>query len=198
MNAAGKSYNSRIGMWLFIASEIMLFGGLFMLYSMYRLKNPAEFHSASLELSLISGAANTCVLITSSLFAVFSLYFLESGRNKYSSLFLFLTICLALIFLIIKTFEWTEKFYHGLYPGSPLLMSSSKGENLFFGLYFVMTGLHLLHVIIGIGLLTFVYTRIRIGRVSAANPALLENSALYWHMVDIIWIFLFPLLYLIT
>jgi cytochrome c oxidase subunit III len=198
MATVEKENNSRIGMWLFIASEAMLFGGLFLLYSMYRLKNPAEFHTASLELSLLSGTANTCILITSSLFAALSLYFLKSEKDKYSRLYLLLTICLALAFLIIKAYEWNAKFQHGLYPGSPVLLGRSKGEILFFGLYYMMTGLHVLHVIIGIGLLSFVYSRMRVTRVSAENPALHENSILYWHLIDIIWIFLFPLLYLIT
>lgn len=198
MERINKADGSRIGMWLFIASEAMLFGGLFLLYSMYRLKNPVEFHISSMELSLISGTANTCVLITSSLFAVLSLFFLKTDKDKYSRLFLFMTICLALVFIAIKAFEWMEKFRHGLYPGSPVLLGSPKGEILFFGLYFTMTGLHALHVIIGIGLLTFVYSRIMTGRVTSENPAILENSTLYWHLVDIIWIFLFPLLYLIT
>jgi cytochrome c oxidase subunit III len=193
-----KGYNSRLGIWLFIASEAMLFGGLFLLYSMYRLKNPADFHSASLELSRVFGTVNTCILITSSLFIALSLYMLKVGKERSSMLFLFLTIGLALIFLIIKAFEWAGKFQHGLYPNAEVLLGRPKGEILYFGLYFMMTGLHALHVIAGIGLLVFVFSRIRSGRISSMNPALLVNSALYWHLVDIIWIFLFPLFYLIT
>jgi cytochrome c oxidase subunit III len=198
METTNKVNGSRIGMWLFIASEAMLFGGLFLLYSMYRLKNPAEFHASSMELSFLSGSANTCILITSSLFAALSLYFFKSGKNLYSRLFLLMTICLALVFIVIKAFEWKTKFLHGLYPDSQVLLGSSNGEILFFGLYFTMTGLHALHVIIGIGLMTFVYLRITKRKISIEKPALLENSVLYWHLVDIIWIFLFPLLYLIT
>jgi cytochrome c oxidase subunit III len=193
-----KSNNGRLGIWLFIASEAMLFGGLFVLYSIYRFKNPADFHFASAELSLVSGTINTCILITSSLFAALSLHFLKMNDDRLCKRFLFLTIFMALCFLVIKSFEWSEKFQHGLYPGADILLARPKGEILFFGLYFMMTGLHVIHVIAGIALMTYVYISIRRGRIISDNSALLENSVLYWHLVDIIWIYLFPLFYLIA
>ncbi len=190
--------DAKVGMWLFISTEVLLFGGLFLLYSMYRFKNPADFHAGSLELSRFDGALNTCILITSSLFVALSILFLKRNRIGHSKFFLLATISMAFAFLAVKAFEWGEKFLHGLYPDAPRLLSLPKGEILYFGLYFMMTGLHAVHVIVGIGVLTFMYIWIAKGRITASYPILLENSGLYWHLVDIIWIFLFPLFYLIS
>ncbi len=187
-----------MGIWLFICTEILLFGGLFLLYSMYRYRNPAEFHAASLELSRFDGTLNTSILITSSLTVALSIFSLEKGNRKRTLLFLAATIAFGLGFLVVKGFEWGEKFIHGLYPNSPVLLSKAKGEILYFGLYFMMTGLHALHVLVGMGLLAVVFILIRRGVVSTERPVILQNSGLYWHLVDIIWIFLFPLFYLIT
>jgi cytochrome c oxidase subunit 3 len=188
----------RVGMWLFIATEIILFGGLFLLYSMYRLKNPADFHAGSLELNRILGTLNTVILLTSSLTVACAIALLGNGRPKQSALFVTGTIACAFGFLIVKAFEWTAKFHHGLYPNAKVLLSLSKGENLFFGLYYMMTGLHAVHVIVGIGVLSVMLVRVVRGTITAENPVYLVNSGLYWHLVDIIWIFLFPLFYLIT
>jgi cytochrome c oxidase subunit 3 len=188
----------RVGMWLFIATEIILFGGLFLLYSMYRLKNPADFNAGSLELNRILGTLNTVILLTSSLTVACAIALLGNGRPKQSALFAAATIACAFGFLIVKAFEWTAKFHHGLYPNAKVLLSLSKGENLFFGLYYMMTGLHAVHVIVGIGVLSVMLVRVVRGTITAENPVYLVNSGLYWHLVDIIWIFLFPLFYLIT
>jgi cytochrome c oxidase subunit 3 len=185
-------------MWLFISSEILLFGGLFLLYTIYRLRNPAGFHAGSLELSRFAGTLNTLILITSSLTAALAVSSFDRGLIKRTQLQVSATILLALAFLMVKVFEWTAKFEHGLFPGAAHLSSLSQGEGLFFGLYFMMTGLHALHVTVGIGIFTVVIGRLRKGLITAQRPAVLENSVLYWHLVDIIWIFLFPLLYLIT
>jgi cytochrome c oxidase subunit 3 len=188
----------RVGMWLFISTEIILFGGLFLLYSMYRLKNPADFHAGSLELNRILGTLNTVILLTSSLTVACAIAALGNGRPKQSVLFVVATIACAFGFLIVKAFEWTAKFHHGLYPNAKVLLSLSKGENLFFGLYYMMTGLHAVHVLVGIGVLSVMLVRVMRGTITPANPVYLVNSGLYWHLVDIIWIFLFPLFYLIT
>ena len=188
----------RIGMWLFICTEVLLFGGLFLLYSVYRYKNPADFHEASSDLSRFSGTLNTLVLITSSLTAALAVHELRGGDAKRSKLFIVGTILLALVFLVVKGFEWATKFEHGLYPNAPYLLSLSKGQILYFGLYFTMTGLHAIHVIVGMGLFGFCLRSISRGQASADRPVLVENATLFWHLVDVIWIFLFPLFYLIS
>jgi cytochrome c oxidase subunit III len=193
-----QGMTGKIGMWLFISTEVILFGGLFLLYSMYRLKNPVDFHNASQELSLFAGTLNTCILITSSLTAALSIFFLEHNKPKRSQLFLLFTILFAAAFLVVKAFEWSAKFKHGLYPDAAELLSKPKGENLYFGLYFMMTGLHAFHVIVGMFVLSVLAVWIRQEKLTSAKPILLENTVLYWHLVDMIWIFLFPLFYLIS
>jgi cytochrome c oxidase subunit 3 len=177
---------------------MILFGGLFLLYSMYRLKNPADFHAGSLDLNRVLGALNTVILITSSLTVALAIAALARGRPNQSALLVVATIACAFGFLTVKAFEWTAKFHHGLYPNAKELLSLSKGENLFFGLYYLMTGLHAVHVIVGIGVLSVMLVRILRRTITPGNPIYLVNSGLYWHLVDIIWIFLFPLFYLIT
>jgi cytochrome c oxidase subunit 3 len=188
----------RMGMWLFIATEVLLFGGLFILYSMYRFKNPAQFHAGSLELSRVFGTLNTCILITSSFTVALSIHFLKENRIKNAMMFLGGTIGLALCFLIVKAFEWSEKFHHGLFPKAAVLSAKPKGEILYFGLYYMMTGLHAVHVIVGMGVLSIAGILIKRRMVTAEKPIVLENAGLYWHLVDVIWIFLFPLFYLIS
>jgi len=192
------SAGGRLGMWLFLCTEILLFGGLFLLYAVYRFKHSAEFHQASLELNRFHGTLNTAVLISSSLTVALAIHSLAEGRLRRTSLFLGVTLLGGLAFLVVKGFEWGEKFAHGLYPGSPELLAGPKGEVLYFGLYFMMTGLHALHVLVGLGVLAVVLALLLRGRVSRERPILLENAGLYWHLVDVIWIFLFPLFYLIT
>jgi cytochrome c oxidase subunit 3 len=189
---------ARIGMWLFILSEILLFGGLFLLYSAYRFRFPAEFRSASAVLSVGYGAFNTAILITSSFTVALAVHFLRLDQPKPVVDLLTASVALGTIFLIVKGSEWADKFARGLYPSSPVLLARPKGEVLYFGLYFVMTGLHALHVFIGICLLIVLAVLTMKGRISAEHPAVLENGGLYWHLVDIIWIFLFPLFYLIA
>jgi cytochrome c oxidase subunit 3 len=185
-------------MWLFICTEILLFGGLFLLYSMYRYKNPEAFHAASMELNRIDGTLNTGILISSSLTVALAIHFLRQDRRRRAMGFLTLTLLAGAAFLVVKGFEWGEKFRHGLFPDSPILLARDKGQILYFGLYFMMTGLHALHVLIGLGVLSAILALISRSRVTAEKPVLLENAGLYWHLVDIIWIFLFPLFYLIT
>jgi cytochrome c oxidase subunit 3 len=189
---------TKIGMWLFLLSEIILFGGLFLLYSSYRYKYPVEFHLAAWELNRVLGTTNTLILITSSLGMALSLFFIQRGKRTLSMLFLITTILLGILFLGIKYVEWTVKIEHGFYPNSPRLLGRSKGEVLFFGLYYSMTGLHGLHVLIGLVTLSVMLVLMIKGKINENRFVPLENTGLYWHLVDILWIFLFPLFYLIT
>jgi len=198
MEAHQDNTGSKIGMWLFLLSEIILFGGLFLLYSSYRYKNPLDFHLAAWELNRVLGTINTLILITSSLTIALSILFVQKGNHKLSMILLSATIFLGLLFLGIKYIEWTAKIEHGLYPNSPRLLGRSKGEVLFFGLYYSMTGLHGLHVLVGIFVLSVMLVLMMRGKIDENRSIPLENTGLYWHLVDIIWIFLFPLFYLIT
>ena len=195
----GEGVRARVGLWLFLLSEVLLFGGMFILYAMYRYKFPADFHAGSSELSRFDGTLNTLVLLTSSLTVVVALHSLHVKRNRVrAAIFIAATIALGLTFLVVKSFEWTAKFEHGLYPDAKFLLTQPHGFILFFGLYFMMTGLHALHVIVGMVVLSFVLSFVLRGKVHADRINIMENGALYWHLVDIIWIFLFPLFYLIT
>lgn len=194
-----KDYTAaKIGMWLFLFTEMLLFGGMFLIYSVYRAAHPAEFHTAAKELDLIIGAVNTVALLTSSLSIALSISAIQRDNKKHAAVFLSITILLALVFLVNKYFEWGAKFHHGIYPDSPELLKHQSGEILFFGLYFVMTGLHGVHVLVGAVLLSVMLLLVLKEKINGKDFVKLENSGLYWHLVDIIWIFLFPLFYLIT
>ena len=189
---------ARMGMWLFLFTELLLFGGLFILYSVYRYRYPDAFHLAAKELNTIVGAFNTAILLTSSLTMALSITAIQRKQKSLSIFFQFLTIILALGFLVNKYFEWSTKFHHGIYPGSEKLLSQPSGDIIFFGLYYVMTGLHGLHVIIGMFIIAFMARLTSKEVITSDNYVKLESAGLYWHLVDIIWIFLFPLFYLIT
>ncbi|MFZ0391101.1 MAG: cytochrome c oxidase subunit 3 family protein [Calditrichia bacterium] len=242
---------SRVGMWLFLFTEILLFGGLFLLYAVYMNKYPQDFHYASGELDQFVGALNTIILLTSSLTMVLAVASLQRKKTNLTVIFLITTIFFGLVFLINKYFEWSAKFEHGLYPGAAELLQHSHGEIMFYSLYFAMTGLHALHVMIGMVIMGFLtYFVLKKGHTVASLPphildkfigkrlfltdetgrklwesekinkevtgvevvlrapgqkephesniVKLENGGLYWHLVDIIWIFLFPLFYLIA
>ncbi len=197
MNGNKDDTSSKIGMWLFILSEIILFGGLFILYAVYRFKNPSAFHLAAEELNRPFGTINTLILITSSLTMALSISCVQKGNRRSSLVFLLATLLLGFVFLANKYFEWAGKIHHEIYPDSPRLLERNKGEILFYGLYYSMTGLHGLHVLVGLGVLLFMGILITKRKIDETNFAPLENSGLYWHLVDIIWIFLFPLFYLI-
>jgi len=188
---------SKIGMWLFLLTELLLFGGLFVIYGVYRYMNSEAFHIAALELNTTLGAFNTVILLTSSLTMAMSVTALRKGQKIFSLCLLGTTILFAIAFLVNKYFEWSAKFHHGIFPGSKELTNRPAGEILYFGLYYSMTGLHGLHVIIGLIILSIIFTLIVKDKVTADNFIKLENSGLYWHLVDIIWIFLFPLFYLL-
>jgi cytochrome c oxidase subunit 3 len=189
---------SRMGIWLFLFTELLLFGGLFFLYSVYRFMHQADFHLAAKELNVIIGTFNTAILLTSSMTMALSITAMQRNNRNLSIFLQVITILLGIAFLVNKYFEWMTKIHHGIYPGSEELLSKGPGQILFFGLYFTMTGLHALHVIIGmviIGVMTAFTIR---GTITNENYVKLEAAGLYWHLVDIIWIFLFPLFYLIT
>ncbi len=189
---------AKLGMWLFLFTEILLFGGMFLLYSIFRDVNMADFHEAGKEMSVVIGAVNTIILLTSSLTMVLSISAIKNNERTRSILFQAITIILGAAFLVNKYVEWSEHIRHGFYPNSPELLSMGHGKILFFGLYYVMTGIHGLHVLIGICIIGFVLALTFRGTVSATDFIKLENTGLFWHLVDIIWIYLFPLFYLIT
>ncbi|CCH49132.1 cytochrome c oxidase subunit 3 family protein [Pseudodesulfovibrio piezophilus] len=189
---------AKMGMWLFLFTEVILFGGLFVLYAVTLQRYPAEFHEASKLLSLTMGTVNTIVLITSSLFAVLAVTALQKADIRKAKLFLLLTILLAAVFLVDKYFEWGAKIHHGIYPGGEEMASFKPGMQAFFNLYYLMTGLHGLHIVIGMSVLGWVYWLIEKGKCTPEHFVALENGGLYWHLVDLIWIYLFPLYYLIA
>ena len=192
------SETGKLGMWIFLFTELFLFGGLFLVYSIFRAKYSAEFHIAAGELNAFIGTMNTVFLLVSSMTVAMALTAIQKGERKLALFLLLTTILLAALFMMNKYIEWSHKFEYGIYPGSPVLKNMSHGELLFFGLYYMMTGLHALHVLIGMVLLSINVVKVRAGKVNSSRFLMLENSALYWHLVDLIWIFLFPLLYLIT
>ncbi len=189
---------SKLGMWLFIFTELILFGGLFLVYSVFRAKYPTNFHEGSLELSVTIGTINTIALLISSMTIAMALSAIQKNNRKLSMQLIVVTLLMATVFLVNKYFEWGHKFEVGLYPGSELMPMLDRGYLLYFSLYFFMTGLHLLHILVGMVLLTICLFKIKKGTLHYQKYIHLENGALYWHLVDLIWIFLFPLLYLIT
>jgi cytochrome c oxidase subunit 3 len=188
---------AKLGMWLFLFTEILLFGGMFLIYSVYRQVNTADFHEGAKEMSLFFGALNTAILLTSSLTMALSISAMKQGAKVRSLLLQAVTIMLGAAFLGNKFIEWREHIVHGFYPNSPELLSMSHGKILYFGLYYVMTGIHGLHVLIGMGIIGFTLLLTQWNKISATDYIKLENTGLFWHLIDIIWIYLFPLFYLI-
>jgi cytochrome c oxidase subunit III len=194
---AHKDYEgSKLGMWIFLFTEILLFGGLFLLYSAYRAKYPQDFHQAGQHLNMVIGVINTVILLTSSLTVAVSITAIQRGNRKLTLLCLTTTILFGVAFLVNKYFEWSEEISRGIYPNGPELLKLPDGEKIFYGLYYSMTGLHGLHVLAGIVLLAVVLNFVWRQKVSSTDFNKLENAGLYWHLVDVIWIFLLPMLYL--
>jgi len=187
----------RIGMWLFLYSEIILFGGLFVLYAAYFHRYPEYFAEGGRELNRIIGSANTIVLLVSSFTVAASITAIQRNAKKQAVGFLLFSLLCGVIFLVNKYFEWGAKIHHDIYPNSETLVNGEPGISIFFSLYYVITGLHGLHVIIGMVLLFVSLVCILSGKVTAERFSLLDNSGLYWHLVDLIWIFVFPLFYLV-
>jgi cytochrome c oxidase subunit 3 len=190
---------SSFGMWVFLVTEILFFGGLFTTYTVYRHQYPRAFAEASRHLDITLGTFNTVVLIVSSLTMALAVWSAAVGRRKAIIVFLLFTMALGGVFLGVKAVEYTHKFHDHLVPGPSFHFPGPHAgpAEIFFSLYFTMTGLHAAHMIIGIGLLTVLVLKARKGRYTPEYHTPVEVSGLYWHFVDIVWIFLFPLLYLI-
>jgi len=197
--------SASLGMWIFIAQEIMFFGGLFIAYAVYRHMYPDGFAAASAELDVKLGTFNTVVLIGSSLTMALAVRAAQLGRSKASAWFLIATMALGTTFLGVKGIEYHHKYVEHHIPGPSFQFTGehhgqpvpANQARIFFGLYFGMTGLHALHMVIGLGLLLWLLYHTRKGRFTPDNYNYVEGVGLYWHFVDIVWIFLFPLLYLI-
>jgi cytochrome c oxidase subunit 3 len=183
----GAPVAARLGIWAFLATELLLFGALFTAYAQFRITHAELFHQEHLKLNRLLGALNTVVLLTSSLTMAVGIAAIRRGLVRLLKVSLVLTLSLSGAFLFIKYLEWSEDFAHGLYPRS----------NLFFGLYFTMTGLHGLHVVAGMVVMVWLLYRTGKGDFSSDYNAPVEVTGLYWHFVDLVWIYLFPLLYLI-
>ncbi len=191
---------AQLGMWVFLITEIMFFGGLFAAYTVYRSSYHQAFGAASRHLDITLGTFNTVVLIGSSLTMALAVHAAQRGRRRAIIGFLIATILLGAVFLGVKAFEYTHKFHEHLVPGHGFQFPDAalaRPAELYFGLYFAMTGMHALHMIIGIGILLVMIRLAARGRFSAEHYSPIEVTGLYWHFVDIVWIFLFPLLYLI-
>jgi cytochrome c oxidase subunit 3 len=198
-----------LGIWLFLASEVLFFGGLFTAYTMMRYSHPAGFVQGSQRLDQYLGGTNTAVLLTSSLTMALAVWSAQRADRRLLQLFLGLTLALGATFLVIKFYEWSLEYHEGLLPGrwfapteegegtSDLPHPALKGMQLFFVFYFTITGLHALHMIVGIGVLSVQLTLASRGSFGTADYTPIEVAGLYWHFVDIVWIFVFPLLYLL-
>jgi cytochrome c oxidase subunit 3 len=191
---------AKIGMWLFLVTEVLLFGGLFVGYGIMHARHPEAFMAAHHHLDRTLGALNTIVLLTSSFTMVMSVWAAQTDRKKLLILFLALTILCAGVFMVVKYFEYSHKFHEGLLPGK---YYSHKGDTvpgqfMFFSFYFMMTGLHGIHVLAGMAAIAWLLVRAVKGHFSSQYYSPVEITGLYWHLVDLIWIYLFPLMYLIS
>ena len=191
--------SATLGMWLFLVTEIMFFGGLFMAYLLYRVWYPDAWSEGSLQLDVVLGGVNTVVLIGSSLTMALAVRAAQTGFPRATVNWLLLTMALGLTFLVIKGFEYAHKFHEHHVPGPNFQFEGphARQVEIFLYLYFAMTGLHALHMVIGFGLLSVIAWMAYKRRFSPDWFAPVEMSGLYWHFVDIVWIFLFPLLYLV-
>jgi len=188
MDPAVEYSSSKLGMWLFLGTEILLFGGLFAAYAIFRAKYPEMFMEQHLELNKKMGAVNTCILIFSSLTMAMGVSAIQRGKQKATAILLLITILCGLGFGVVKYFEYSAKFHHHIYPDT----------SIFFSLYFMMTGLHMLHVFVGLLILAALLVLTMKGKFNKDYSTPVEVGGLYWHLVDLIWIYLFPLLYLIA
>jgi len=188
-----------LGMWVFLVTEVLFFGGLFATYAIYRAWYPAAFAAASHELDVTLGTINTVVLISSSLTMALAVHAAQLGQRKLVLVFLAATMILGLAFLGIKSVEYYHKFveHHVPGPGFQFEQEYFRHAQIFFSLYFVMTGLHAVHMIVGFGIMLVMLWWAWNGTITNEYYSQIEISGLYWHFVDIVWIFLFPLLYLI-
>jgi len=191
---------STLGMWAFLITEIMFFGGLFAGFFVYVLGYTAAFAEGSRHLDLTLGTVNTVVLLGSSLTMALAVRSAQRGQRREQVVFLLLTMILGLTFLGIKGIEYAHKFEEHLVPGPQFRLEGPHAQSaqLFFSFYFAMTGVHALHMVVGVGLLAWLLVNALRGKYSAAYFTPVEVSGLYWHFVDVVWIFLFPTLYLVA
>lgn len=195
-----QNHAARLGMWLFLATEILLFAGLFVCYGVYRFLFPEAWAACSRSLDLTLGTVNTVVLITSSLTAALAVHYAKEGKNKMVAVQIALTLLMACGFLVIKYFEYAHKFHIGTLPGRYYFYEGIQlpGAPLYFTVYFCSTALHGLHVVIGMIVLTFSMVRaLKKADFGPNNYTMVELGSMYWHLVDLVWIFLFPMLYLV-
>jgi cytochrome c oxidase subunit 3 len=198
-NLAQQSEAATLGMWVFLVTEVLFFGGLFVTYAVYRRLYPAAFAAGSHELDVTLGSINTVVLITSSLTMALGVHAAQVGERKLLMAFLALTMVLGAAFLGIKSVEYYHKFVAHHVPGPTFQFEKEhfRHAQIFFSLYFIMTGVHALHMIIGLGIMLVMFWLAWRGTITPEYYSPIEVSGLYWHFVDIVWIFLFPLLYLL-
>ena len=194
-----QEHAARLGMWLFLATEILLFTVLFTAYAVYRYLFPVAFDEASRLAHVAMGATNTVVLITSSLTVALAIHYARRGESRRTVALLAVTIACGAIFMVLKGFEYHHHFVEGQLPGQYYAYAPLQvpGVPMYFTVYFLMTGLHGLHVLIGMGVLAWIALRSARGEFTASYSTPVELGGLYWHLVDLIWIFLFPLLYLV-
>jgi cytochrome c oxidase subunit 3 len=189
-----------LGMWVFLVTEVLFFGGALMVYTVYRTLYPEAFAAASHELDVTLGTINTAVLITSSLTMAMAVHSAQMGRRQLILLFLAVTMVLGAVFLGIKSYEYYEKFVEHHVPGPSFAFEPRELEQhaqLFFSLYFLLTGLHALHMVIGFGIMAVILWMAWRKRFTPEWHTPVEMAGLYWHFVDIVWVFLFPFLYLV-
>ncbi len=194
-----QAHAARLGMWVFLASEVLFFSGLFALYAAYRVEHPEGFSVGVAHNTVVYGSVNTGVLLVSSYTAALGVHELRRGRPRAASALVGTTILLGLAFLVIKTLEYLRHFEEGIYPaghGSFFDEHTQVGAKMFFTLYFCMTGLHAIHVFVGMLVLGTVLVRVMAGGVRPETSHPLAVATVYWHFVDVIWIFLWPLFYL--
>lgn len=191
--------SAKLGMWIFLLTEILLFGGLFVFYAIYRAWHPDMFHNAHKFLDVTLGTINTFVLISSSVTMALAIRSIQTGNRRQAIINLVITLAFACTFLVIKYIEYSHKIHLGQLPGTLYTFTGVEGTNphIFFSIYFIMTGLHGLHVLAGMGAISWVLVKTIKGRFSPEYYTPLEMTGLYWHLVDLIWIYLFPLLYLV-
>jgi cytochrome c oxidase subunit 3 len=195
-----QAHAARLGMWIFLGTEVLLFAGLFVLYAAYRTEHPHGFAVGVENNTVVWGSVNTGVLLVSSYTIALAVHELRRGKQRACALLVATTIFLGMCFLAIKTGEYLEHFRVGLYPGGVGTFYRDHGEagtKMFFTLYFCMTGLHAIHVVVGTAVLAFLLTKVLRRQIGERAPHPLAIGAIYWHLVDVIWIFLWPLFYLI-
>lgn len=200
-----KYSDTRIKMWIFLFTDILLFGGLFLIYEFYRSRFPEDFHFCTGNLDTLPGTLITLLLLTSSLTMMLSTKQLEKQNRKNSILFLWITFGLGFLSLLIRYIEWSAKIGIGLFPDSTILQQHTPGENAFYGIFYLMTGIHALHIVIGMIVLFILWIKLIRKPIKATSREtgdlyilMLENTGLFWQVIILVWIFMFPIFYLFS